>query len=57
MPQDLATDPLRPKQDLPALDLCDAQQPHRRPGIVRESGIDFLLAFGIDDQQEAHRLT
>src|SRR5438270_5761406 len=44
--------PTSAKQDLPALDLCDAQQPQRCPGIVRESGIDFLLAFGIDDQQD-----
>src|SRR5438128_2102201 len=53
--------PLRPaargshlgaKQDLPALDPCNEQQPHRRPGILREPCIDFLLAFGIRDQQE-----
>ena len=44
--------PTSAKQDLPALDLCDAQQPQRCPGVVRESDIDFLLAFGIDDQQD-----
>src|SRR5712691_4981386 len=40
------------KQDLPALDLSNAEQPHWRPGIVREPGIDLSLALGIDDQQE-----
>src|SRR5579859_4910510 len=39
------------QEDFPALDLCDAQQPQRRPGIVRKSGLDCLLAFGIDDEQ------
>src|SRR5207302_102843 len=44
--------PARAKEDLPVLDLCNAQQPQRCPRIVRESGSDFLLAFGFDDQQD-----
>src|SRR5262252_6870609 len=40
------------EEDLPAVDPGDPQQVHQRPGVVRQLGLDFLLALGIDDQQE-----
>jgi hypothetical protein len=40
------------QEDFPALDRCRAQQPQRRPRIVREPGLDGWLTFGSNDEQE-----
>ena len=42
----------RREKDFPALDRGRAQQPLKRPRIVREPGLDGLLTFGSNDVPE-----
>src|SRR5437660_6045795 len=44
--------PASAQENFPALDRCRAQQPQRRPRIVREPDLDGLLTFGSNDEQE-----
>src|SRR5437660_3636309 len=44
--------PVSAQENFPALDRCRAQQPQRRPRIVREPDLDGLLTVGSNDEQE-----